>query len=116
MDAEVYRKEVERKILGVIEDELRAGKMDAQRAQAIAKAVLSALEPPKTLNQINQALPQLIGQFSELVHALAPILDEQEERLKKYVIEKVTLLIAAKRLEEAKVLIISALNHEVTLP
>lgn len=116
MDAQEYRKEVERKILGVIEDELRSAKMDAPRAQTIAAAVFAALTPPKTLQEINQLLPQLIEQFPELVYALGPILEEQEENVKTHVIANVRTLIQAQKFDEAKTLITTALNHEMTLP
>lgn len=116
MDAEEYRKGVERKILGVIKDELHSAKMNAPRAQAIAAAVLSVLKPPKTPPQVNQLLPQLIEQFPELVYALSPILEEQEEKVKAHVVATVRTLIQAQKFTEAKALITNALNHEVILP
>ena len=54
MDPEEYRKKLEREILEVIEEKLKNGQMDAERAKAIAQMVLSKLHPPLTLEKIRQ--------------------------------------------------------------
>lgn len=46
MDPEAYRKKLELDILKIIEEKLRNGQMDAERAKSIARMVLDKLHPP----------------------------------------------------------------------
>ena len=115
MDSEEYRKDIERKILGIIKEQLQSGKMDAQRAQEIARYVLDALHPYMTLEEIHQALPALATHFLELSRAITPLINEREETVKSYVTQHVNTLIKEGKIEQAIDLIKKALNNKLNL-
>lgn len=113
MDSEEYRKDIERKILGIIEEQLQSGRMDAKKAQEIARYVLDALHPHMTFDEIHQVLPALATHFLELSQTLTPFINEREEAVKSYVARHVNALIKEGKIEEAKNLITKALNNEL---
>ncbi len=63
MDPEEYRKNLERNILAIIEQKLKNGQMDPERAASIARMVLDRLHPPLTLEQIYEIAPSLVASF-----------------------------------------------------
>ena len=101
MNAEEYRKKLELDILKIIEEKLRNGQMDVERARSIARLVLDRLHPPLTLEQIYQIAPTLVDHFAELAAAILPIAHEQEERVKTIVTEHAQKLIKQGKIEEA---------------
>ena len=101
MDAEEYRKKLERDILAILEQKLRNGNMDASRAQSIARMVLDKLHPPLTLEQIYSIAPILDDEFSELTSAVLPIIKEHDEKVQSAVVQHVEKLIASGKLDEA---------------
>jgi hypothetical protein len=101
MDAEEYRKKIERDILVILEEKLRKGQMDAHRVQAIARMVLDKLHPPLTLEQIYAIAPTLDDEFSELSRAVLPITKEHDEKVRNIVSEHAGKLIASGKLDEA---------------
>lgn len=105
MDAEEYRKNLERRILAIIEEKLRNGQMDAARARAIARMVLDKLHPPLTLEQIYAIAPTLDDHFTELSAAVLPILQDHDLKIKAIVGEHAQKLIDSGRIEEAHLLV-----------
>lgn len=101
MGPEAYRKKLESNILKIIEEKLRNGQMDAERAKAIARMVLDKLHPPLTLEQIYQIAPTLDDHFTELAAAVLPIAQEHEEKVKVIVAEHAQKLIKQGKIEEA---------------
>ncbi len=101
MDSEVYRKKLELDILAIIEEKLRNGQMDAERARAIARMVLDKLHPPLTLEQIHQIAPTLDDHFAELARAVLPIIQDHEEEVRKIISEHAQKLINLGKINEA---------------
>ena len=101
MDAEEYRKKIEQDILKILEEKLKRGEMDAERAQAIARMVLDKLHPPLTLEQIYAIAPTLDDEFSELSRAVLPIMNAHDEEIKSTVLQHVEKLIGSGKLDEA---------------
>ena len=101
MDPEEYRKKLELDILKIIEEKLANGQMDIDRAKAIARMVLDKLHPPLTLEQIYKIAPTLDDQFTELAAAVAPILNDHEEKIRKIVSEHAQALIQSGKIKEA---------------
>ena len=105
MDPEEYRKKLETDILTIIEEKLRKGEMDGERAKAIALMILSKLHPPLTLEQIYKVAPTLDDHFSELTAAILPIMKEHDEKIRIIVTEHAEKLIKQGKIEEANVLL-----------
>ena len=101
MDSEEYRKKLELEILEVIEQKLKNGQMDANRAKAIARMVLDKLHPPLTLEQIQQIAPTLDDEFKELSIAIVPVLADREEEASRIVTEHAEKLIKSGKIEDA---------------
>lgn len=101
MDPEEYRKKLEIEILEIIEEKLKNGQMDAQRASAIARMVLEKLHPPLTLEQIHQIAPTLDDEFKELSRAVIFVAHDHDEEVKKIVSEHAEQLIKSGKFEEA---------------
>lgn len=105
MDTEEYRKKIELEILAIIEEKLKNGQMDVERAKAIAGMVLDKLHPPLTLEQIYQIAPTLDDHFSELTKAVLPVMKEHDEKLREIVSAHAEKLIASGKLDEAHALL-----------
>ncbi len=101
MDAEEYRKKLELDILKIIEEKLRNGQMDTERAKAIARMVLDKLHPPLTLEQIYQIAPILDDHFIELAQAVMPVIRDHQEEVEKIVAEHAVKLINSGKFNEA---------------
>lgn len=101
MDAEAYRKKLELDILRIMEEKLRNGEMDAQRAKKIAQMLLEKLHPPLTLEQIHQIAPTLDDHFQELTKAVLPVLKDHEEEVRNIVSQHAQKLIKLGRIDEA---------------
>src|ERR1035437_9100203 len=83
MDSEEYRKNIEKKILQLIEEKLITGQMDASRAQAIARMVLDKLHPHMTIEEIYRIVPTLDDHFSELCEVVQSIVYLHDEKIKQ---------------------------------
>lgn len=110
MDAEAYRKKIELDILRIIEEKLRNGEMDADRAKAIARMVLDKLHPPLTLEQIHQIVPTLDDHFTELAKAVLPVIQAHEEEVRKIVSDHAAKLIKSGKIDEATMFLKQATN------
>lgn len=115
MDPEEYRKDIERKIIVLIEEKLMNGQMDAQRAKQISRLVLNTLHPPLTLDEIYRIVPTLDDHFSELASIVIPIQNEHQEKIKQIVTIQVNKLIQEHRLEEAHQLTLKAIKGEISV-
>lgn len=113
MDAKVYEKKIELDILKIIEEKLRNGEMDADRAKAIARMVLDKFHPPLTLEQIHQIAPTLDDHFTELAKAVLPIIQDHEEEVRKIVSEHAEKLIKSGKIDEAIMVLKQATNKQV---
>lgn len=105
MDAEEYRKRIELDILSIIEEKLKNGQMDADRARNIARMVLNKLHPPLTLEQIYQIVPTLDDHFLELAQAILPVMRDHDEQIKRIVSQHADKLIKEGKINEAIVLL-----------
>lgn len=101
MDSEEYRKKLELDILAIMEEKLRNGEMDAERARLIARMVLDKLHPPLTLEQIHLVAPTLDDHFQELARAILPVQKDHEEEVKRVVSEHAEKLIASGKFDQA---------------
>ncbi len=101
MDPEEYRKKLEWDILAIIEEKLKSGDMDVERARLIAKMILEKLHPPLTLEQIYKIAPTLDDHFNELTKAVLPVMKENDERLRTIVTAHAEKLIQEGKIEEA---------------
>src|SRR3990167_3999058 len=113
MDPEAYRKKLELDILTIIEEKLRNGQMDAERAKAIARMVLDKLHPPLTLEQIHQIAPTLDDHFAELARAVLPVIQDHEEEVRKIVSEHAEKLIKSGKIDEATIILKQATNKQI---
>lgn len=111
-DAEEYRKNLERDILAVIEEKLKNGQMDSERAKAIARLVLDKLHPPLTLEQIYEIAPTLDNHFAELAAAILPVTQDHDEKIRNIVTEHAQKLIKMGKIDEASTLLKQAINRE----
>ena len=84
-----------------MEEKLRKGEMDAERARAIARMLLDRLHPPLTLEQIHQIAPSLDDHFAELAKAVLPVIQDHEEEVRKIVSEHAAKLIKMGQIDEA---------------
>ena len=104
MDPEEYRKKLELEILEVMEEKLKKGQMNVDRAKSIARLVLDKLCPPLTIEQIHQIAPTLGDEFKELSKAILPVmLDHEEEN--KIVVKHAEELIKSGKIEAALALL-----------
>lgn len=101
MDPEEYRKKLELDILKIIEEKLTKGEMEPERAQAIARMVLTKLHPPLTLEQIHQIAPTLNDHFTELAQAVLPVLRDHREEVERIVSENAANLIKSGKFDQA---------------
>lgn len=101
MDPEEYRRKLECEILNVIEEKLKNGEMDAERAKDIAQMILNKLHPPLTLEQIHQIAPTLDDEFNELTNAIQFVLQDHEEEIKTLITNRVEKLIKSGKFNEA---------------
>ncbi len=110
MDPEEYRKKLEWDILAIIEEKLKSGDMDVERARLIAKMILEKLHPPLTLEQIYKIAPTLDDHFNELTKAVLPVMKESDERLRTIVTAHAEKLIKEGKIEEAAQALENATN------
>jgi len=115
MNTEEYRKKVEKEILDIIEERLKAREMNAARAREIASYILSSLHPHMTLDQIQTAAQNFDEHFSELIPVVLQITSDYDNLVKKTVSEHVATLIKQNKIEEANILLKKAINKEVKL-
>lgn len=105
MDPEEKRKQLEIDILRIMEEKLRVGEMDADRAREIARMMLDKLHPPMSLEQIYAVAPTLDDHFTELSRAILPLQKEHEEQVREIVTKHAEELIRSGKLDEAMILI-----------
>lgn len=101
MDAEETRKKLELSILEIIEEKLKNGQMDAERAKEIARMVLDKLHPPLTLEYIYTIAPTLDDHFAELAVAVSPIIAEHNKELSKTIATYAEKLIKEGQIDKA---------------
>jgi len=115
MDGEARRLALEEEILRIIEEKLINGSMEADRAQAIARMVLSKLHPPLTLEQIYTIAPTLDDEFSELASAVLPIQRDHEQKVRDTVSEHAVQLIKSGKFDEAGRVLKNALSRSLKI-
>lgn len=113
MDAEEKRRKLELDILQIVEEKLKSGNMDADRAKAIARMLLDKLHPPLTLEQIYTIAPTLDDEFKELTEAILPIMKEHDEKVRSEVSRYAEMLIKSGKIDQASALLKQALNKGV---
>lgn len=115
MDPEEYRKKLELDILAIMEEKLRKGQMNAERARAIARLLLDKLHPPLTLEQIYQIAPTIDDHFTELTEVILPIIQEHDEKIKTIVTDHAQKLIKQGKIAEASEILRQATNKQIKL-
>lgn len=110
MDPEEYRKKLELDILKIVEEKLKNGQMDAERAKGIARMVLDKLHPPLTLEQIYEIAPTLDDHFAELAAAVLPVMQEHDEKIRTLVAAHAQKLIKLGKIDEANAVLKQALD------
>lgn len=115
MDTEQYRRKVEKEILGVIEERLKAREMNALRAKEVASYILACLHPHMTLDQIHNVAQEFDDHFTELVPIVLKITNDYDDLVKKTVSEHAVHFIKQNKIAEANILLKKALNKEIKL-
>lgn len=110
MDPEEKRKKIERDILDIIEEKLKNGQMDGERAKEIARMVLDKLHPPLSLEQIYAVAPTLDDHFTELTRAVLPVIIEHHGKVKEVVSKHAEELIRSGKFEQAHAVLKQATN------
>lgn len=105
MNPEEYRLKIERDILDIIEEKLKNGQMDAERAKEIARMVLDKLHPPLSLEQIYAVVPTLDDHFTELTKAVLPVIGDHQDVIKEVVARHAGELIKSGKFDEAHVML-----------
>lgn len=116
MDTEEYRKKIEKEVLEIIEERLKAREMNAERAREIARYILDTLQPHMSLNQIHQIVQKFDDHFPELAPVVIEVSKDYEERIKSVVTEHVGSLLKQNKVDEANIMLKQALNKELKLP
>lgn len=65
MNSEEHRLEIERKILSIIEQQLKSGQMNAESAKEIAQYVISVLHSGISIDEIYKGVAKIGQQFTE---------------------------------------------------
>lgn len=115
MNADEYRKDIERKILEIIELRLKSGEMTADRAKKIAQYVLQLFHPPLTLDEIYIKVQNFDAQFPELIPARLNLVRDYDQKIKLLVERQAHKLMQENRLDEADSLLKKAINGELRL-
>ncbi|MCX7928541.1 MAG: hypothetical protein N2558_02550 [Patescibacteria group bacterium] len=115
MDTEEYRKKIELKILEIMEQKLKDGKMNAQRAKEIAKYVLNTLRPYMNLSQIHAVVQEFDDRFPELVPVVLEVSRNYEEQIKEVVLRHASRLLKQGKLDEANCILKQATNKQSKL-
>ena len=115
MNTEEYRKKIEEDILKIIEEKLKAGQMNAERAREIARYILNTLHPNMSLDQIYIVVKNFDDHFPELIPAVTPVVNHYEDTVKKIVGEHAGKLIQQGKVAEATDLMQKAINKQVKL-
>lgn len=115
MDSEEYRKKIESEILQIIRDRLESNQMNASRAREIAQHILTTLHPHMTLNQIYSVVQNFDNHFAELVPVVLEVSKDYDEKVKKAVVNHVSILLKKGQIDEANLLLKKATSKEVKL-
>lgn len=115
MDTEEYRKKIEKEVLEIIEEKLKARQMNAQRAKEIAQYILQTLHPHMNINQIHSVAQSFDDHFPELIPVVVQVAQDYEDKVKKIVAEHVENLLKQNKVDEANTLLKRAINKEVKL-
>ncbi len=115
MDTEEYRRKIEKEVLEIIENKLKAGQMDAARAREIAGFILETLHSHMDINQIHAAVQDFDDHFKELVPIVIQVSNDYENKVKQAVGEHVRNLIKQNKIEEANDLLKNAIDKKVEL-
>ncbi len=113
MDTEEYRKKIEFEILQIIEERLKAGEMDAERAKEIAKYILDSLHPPMELEQVREVAKNLDKHFPELRPIVIQTSREHDEAIKTVIGEHVGQLLKQNKVSQASDILDKTLNKKV---
>ncbi len=112
MDTEEYRKKIEKEILDIIEERLKAREMNAARAREVASYILASLQPHMTLDQINTVAQNFDDHFPELIPVVLQITNDYDNIVKKTVQEHVASLIKQNKIDEANTLLKQAIKKK----
>lgn len=115
MDTEEYRKKIEEDILKIIEEKLKAGQINADRAREIARYILNTLHPHMSFDQIYIVVHNFDDHFPELIGAVTPVVNHYEDTVKKIVSDHAGKLMKQGKVTEATELIQKAINKQVKL-
>ncbi|MDO8658953.1 MAG: hypothetical protein Q7K55_09515 [Candidatus Levybacteria bacterium] len=115
MDAEEYKKKIEKDVLEIIEKKLKEGEIKAERAKEIAGYVYDALHPRLSIDQIYKIAQNFDDHFPELKKVVVDASYDYEDRLREVVTKQVDKLISQNKIEEADTLLEKALNKEINV-
>jgi hypothetical protein len=102
-------------VVDVITKGLENGTISEDRAKEIASTVLNNLKDDITYEELIRIIPTLDDEFKELGEAVVPIMLEYEEKIRKVVNEKISLLLKNQKFNEALKLAKKALEFESEL-
>ncbi len=115
MNPNKYRKDIERKILEIIEIKLKSGEMTPSRAKEIAQYILHLLHPSLSLDEIYIKVQDFDIHFPELIPAKLAFINDYDEKIKQLVANQVQKLMQEKRVNEADTLLRKAIDKQIKL-
>lgn len=115
MTPDEIRETIEAAIVDVIKQKVESEEMTEERSQQLAQAVLSALHPGMSLEELYKALPHLDDNFSEISHIIVPYLRDYETGVTQKAAIQVQQLIRDKRYKEAQELADRVIKQDVKL-
>jgi hypothetical protein len=109
-----YRLEIERKILHIIEGQLRSGQMSAERAKDITQYVISVFQPNISTDAIYAGITKIGQRFPELSRLAIFSKNDLEESAKNQALPKIHQLLQEGNINAADALLKKALHTDVT--
>ena len=112
MTPEEYRKKIEYKVVGIIEEGLRRGSLNSERVRSISRLVLDKLTPDLTIEEIYEVVPLLDDNFPELTPIVTQVLKDKDTEIVDLVVSKIHELLRNNQIKEAGMLVDNVLNQK----
>lgn len=113
MNSEEIRLEIERKILFIIEEQLRSGQMSAERAKKIAQYVISVLHPNISVYEIYAGMTNIGQRFKEFSQLAILSKNDLEENAKNQALPEIHKFLQEGNVNAADDLLKKTLHSDV---
>ncbi|HLL60233.1 MAG TPA: hypothetical protein VK338_00815 [Candidatus Nitrosocosmicus sp.] len=108
-----FREFIEFEVLRIIKELAEKGQTDEEKIQAIAKIVLTTIEPSMSLDELYQAATKLDDRHPELAPLVFKIMKHYEEQYEKQAIDQVANFVRAGQYDEAQNLVKKVLQFKI---